>query len=76
MNKTVQARKLIHTCRDSLLSNEHNIRTVAGVKGLSHSDVETAILYAETILAYGTYEGQLMHPRGGVAHLLIKFKLM
>ncbi len=72
IEKTVE---LIRTCRDSLMKNEYNLRSVVGVKGLSHSDVETAILYAKTIIGFGTYQGQLMPPRGGVADLLNKFGL-
>lgn len=76
MDKKIEkAVKLVRVCRDSLMKNEYNTRTVAGVKGLSHSDVETAILYAETIISFGTYQGQLMPPRGGVADLLAKFGL-
>lgn len=67
--------KLIAACKKSLSVNEYNLRKIRGVT-LSHSDVETAILYAETILTYGTYEGQLMRPVGAVRELLEKFDLI
>ena len=67
--------KLIAACQKSLRENEYNIRKIKGV-ALSHSDVETAILYAETIQNFGTYEGQLMRPVGAVHELLTKFNVI
>lgn len=69
------ASKCIIACQDSLRKNEYNMRRVKGIN-MSHSDVETSLLYAETILREGTYEFSLMRPRGAVAELLKEFKLL
>lgn len=75
MNKLTSINKLLDVCNKSLRDNEYNSRTVAGVRDLSHADVEMAILYAEYIRDHGTYKGILMDPRGGVAELLTKYGL-
>lgn len=72
--KMKAAQKLIADCEKNLQENEYNMRKMKGVR-LSHSDVETAMLYANTILQYGTYEGILMHPFGEVGMLLGKYGL-
>ena len=69
------AEKLLAACKKSLAENEYNVRKIKGVS-LTHSDVETAMLYAETILRCGSYRGELMTPRGEVRELLDKFSLL
>lgn len=69
------ARALVALCNESLLKHEYNTRKIKGV-ALSHSDVETAKLYAETIICTGYYTGVLMPPRCEVAALLKKFGLL
>lgn len=75
MNLEEKVDKCIHACRMSMMLHEYHTRVVAGVKDLSYSDLETAILYAETIRNNGTYKGIFMEPRGSVAELLTKFGL-
>lgn len=75
MSKTENAKKMIGLCKKSLADNEHNIRKVKGVP-MTQSDVETAILYGETIIRCGDYHSELMTPRGEVAELLEKFALL
>ena len=70
------AQQLISVCNKHLAEDECKIRAIRGIKNLSRSDLETAILYAQTIASSGSYEGQLMKPRGGVADLLKAFELM
>lgn len=69
----MNANKLIIDCQKSLLKDEGRIRTIRGVRNLSRADLETAILYAQHVLNYGTWEGMLMPPRGGVEELLGKY---
>lgn len=75
MEKAKSAQSLIAACEKSLRDNEYNLRKVRGVE-MSHSDVETAILYAETIQRCGTWEGELMRPRGSVEALLRKYGIL
>jgi len=76
MNQKMEAaRKLISACEKNLQENEYNMRKMRGVN-LSHSDVETAIFYASTILQYGTYEGFLVRPLGEPGELLQKYGLL
>ena len=70
-----KAKKCIAACNKSLRENEYNIRSLNGVQ-CSASDVETVLLYAETIQQCGTYEGQLMRPRCEVADVLKSFGLI
>lgn len=70
-----KAKKCIAACNKSLRENEYNIRSLNGVR-CSASDVETVLLHAETIQQCGTYEGQLMRPRGEVADVLKSFGLI
>lgn len=65
----------IAACQKSLRENEYNTRSLRGVK-VSHSDVETILLYAQTIQLQGTYEGHLMKPRAEVAEVLERFGLI
>lgn len=74
-SKMKAAKKLISDCEKNLRENEYNTRKMKGVQ-LSHSDVETAILYANTILQYGTFENILMRPLGELAELLRKYGLL
>lgn len=67
--------KCIQACRKSLQENEYNMRKVQGVM-MSHSDVETALMYTETIQEHGTYQGLLMKPHCEVAELLGKYGLI
>ena len=73
--KLTSTKKMIQACKDSLAKNEYNLRKIRGIS-MSHSDVETAILYGETILQNGTYSGILMHPRGAVQELMGAFNLL
>lgn len=70
-----KAKNLIALCKKNLMENENNSRKFKGAR-VSTSDVETIILYCETIIRCGTYEGQLMTPRGSVAEVLKKSGLM
>ena len=65
-----KAKKLVQDCNKNLAENEYNSRTFKKVKGCSASDIETAKLYAETIVNAGSYSGSLMKPRGNVADIL------
>lgn len=67
--------KCIQACQKSLRENEYNMRKVNGVM-MSHSDVETTLMYAETIRKNGTYQGILTKPRCEVAELLGKYGLI
>lgn len=69
------ARKLIADGVKNLQENEYNMRKMKGVMA-SHSDVETAILYAQTILEHGSYQGLLMQPFNEVRDLLEKYALL
>lgn len=75
MSKVENAKKLVAQCSKSLQENEYNMRKVCGVS-MSYSDIETAILYGETIIQCGTYAGQLIQSRGKVADLLGKYGLL
>lgn len=70
-----KARNLIALCEKNLRANENNMRKFKGAS-VTTADVETVILYCETIIRYGTYEGQLMTPRGSVAEVLSKSGLI
>lgn len=48
---------------------------IKGVKNLSRSDLETILLYCDTIKKHGTWEGYLMQPLGGVGEVLAKYGL-
>ena len=76
MDKQKNAAKLVADCDKNLAANEYNCRTFKKVKGCSASDVETVRLYAETIARYGTFNGELMTPRGNVADVLANCGLM
>lgn len=69
------AEKMLRECRAALEKGEYNLRTLRGVH-MSVSDVETAILYGETIIRCGTYRDELMKPRCEVRDLLEKFQLI
>lgn len=71
MNKI---QSLLNTCETSLQKNEYNMRPIRGVQ-CSCSDVETIMLYCETIQQHGTYKGYLMPPRCAVADVLVKYDL-
>lgn len=69
------ANNLIQSVRRVLGKSENRIPAIKGVRGLSRSDCETAILYAQTIIRCGTWEGELMRPRGEVSELMSAFGL-
>ena len=70
----MDTRKLVSACQKAMLKNEYKTSTIRGVRNLSRSDLETAILYAQHVQKYSSWEGTLMPPRGGVADLLSKFQ--
>lgn len=55
--------------------NERSNFTLKGVKNLSRSDLDTIILYADTIARQGNYDG-LMKPLGGVGEVLSAYGLI
>ena len=71
------AKKMVELCKKSLANNEYNVRKVKGVR-MSYADVETAILYGDTIMRFGSYSdgGNLMQPRCEVRDLMAKFGLL
>lgn len=75
MSITTNIQKCITACKKSMQKNEYNIRKIKGIS-CSHSDVETILLYAQTIQQYGTYEGKLMRPHGAIADVLKGFELL
>lgn len=70
-----KANTLIQSVQRALSKSENRIPAIKGVRGLSRSDCETAILYAQTIIRCGTWEGELMRPRGEAAELMSAFGL-
>ena len=70
-----EIKKCLAACEKSLRENEYNTRKLKGVD-CSHSDVETVILYAQTIQRNGTYEGELMRPHGAVEDILRVYNLL
>lgn len=66
-----KAEKLIADCKRNLAGNEYNSRRFKKVSNCSHSDIETVLLYAETVSNHGSYTGTLMQPRGNVAAVLL-----
>lgn len=70
----MDTKKLISACQKAMLKNECRTSTIRGIRNLSRSDLETAILYAQHAQKYGSWEGTLMPPRNGVADLLAKFQ--
>lgn len=75
MNINANAKKCIAACEKSLRENEYNVRKIKGID-CTHSDVETIILYTETIQRNGTYEGELMRPHGAVEDVLRAYNLL
>jgi hypothetical protein len=50
--------------------NERSMFTISGVKNLSRSDLDTILLYTETISKEGCYTGYLRKPLGEVRSVL------
>lgn len=74
---TTLAKDLISVCEKTLNDYECSIPPIKGIRNLSRSDLETAILYAQTIARCGNrLREELMAPRGELKLLLIKFKLL
>lgn len=74
-SKRTKASKLIALCQKNLRENEYNSRKLKGVL-VSASDVGMVILYCQTILRCGTYEGELMSPHCEVKDVLEKSGLL
>ena len=70
-----KASKLIQHVKKVLDRSENRIPAIKGVRNLSRSDCEVAILYAQTIIRCGAWEGELMRPRCEVAELMAAFVL-
>lgn len=70
----MDTKKLVSSCQKAMLKNEYKTSTIRGVRNLSRSDLETAILYAQHAQKYGSWEGTLMPPHGNVAELPAKFQ--
>lgn len=68
MNKITKTIELLEQKR---LSDENRSKKIKGVK-LSNSDIDTAIMYLETIKNYGTWEGVFMEPVGAVKEIIDK----
>lgn len=63
-------------CEKSLDENEYNLRKINGVT-LTHADVETALLYVDTMMRFGDgWRNELMEPRCEVRELLQKYGLI
>ena len=56
----------------TIRKNEYNTVRFCGVASVSRADLETVVLYCQTIATYGGYTGELMKPRGTVAEVLSK----
>ncbi len=74
MEKKIKALK--KKLNEVLGTCECRTSSIKGVKNLSRSDLETALLYAETMEQNGTWEGVLMRPRCEVADLLSAYGLL
>ena len=55
----MDTKKLVSSCQKAMLKNEYKTSTIRGVRNLSRSDLETAILYAQHAQKYGSWEGTL-----------------
>ena len=67
------AKKLIQTIERKICNwNERSSFTVAGVKNLSYSDMESLKLYAEEFLKKGNIN-HLMEPLGDKKEILAKY---
>ena len=71
-----KANQLIKTIQNKIDKwNERSQFTIKGVKNLSMSDLDTLILYAETIRDNGNYNG-LMKPLGNIEKILQAYELI
>lgn len=73
MMTSAGAKKLISDCKRTLQKGESRTRILKSISNLSKANLETAILCAQHVLTYGTWEGTLMPPCCEVAELLSKY---
>lgn len=68
------AEKLVKEVTNKIRNSEYNTVTMKGVRNLSRSDLESAVMYAETYINSGGYSFTgLMNPVGNVKELLDKY---
>lgn len=74
--KLVNAVELLSTIRSKKEAwDERSSFKIKRVSNLSSSDLDTLEMYAQCIYRYGTYQGRLMQPYGGVGDVLKEYGL-